>query len=949
MASYPHGNTIPFPRTPYPQQVDLMETLLQAIMASPSSSSEKEEKEDGSINKPPKTKLILLESPTGTGKSLSLACASLAWLEYQQQQQQQQQQDLANDENTKPAAAAAAAVVVNNNNNDAAYSSSSSKSTGLDWIDSWKPNSTKDKESAKVREQNKMEQDRLQELETTLQTIREQQQQQASVSKSPRSFRVKQAITKSKIQARKRQRMQHKRMKKQPLIWEEEEEEEEEDENDKDETGVSQKHHHHHPIGSHSWMLEPPSSTNNNNNKRHPKIIYAARTHSQLSQFVNEVRKTHWGNKAIKVIALASRSQGLCGYYAAAASSSSSSNTISESNLTEQCMELRQSKKRTTSSSSCGCPFYQPDAIATLALHALAEPTDLKDWKELGKSTQTCSYYASRKALPHADLIVLPYSLLISKEIRESIGLLHYLEDALVLVDEAHNLPQAISNLQSCTMSKSILDGALYQAQTYTAQYMSRLTPRHLQFLGQLKMILQAFVKSLKMAKKDESHNNKKEEERKEIISPLQFLCRYHLDRINLFPLLRYMADTKLSQKLLGFVPLIQGNDDEDHGDGEDGTEKKKKTKKSTLLSPMAVVETFLSKLNYADNDGKIAIDQEKSELKFVVLNPAVASEDDLYHKPHALCLVGGTLQPMDVMIQELVPSLAQEATLAQNAISAGKQTYHAPNGRLVAFSCGHVVSPSNVLLQAITKGPGGVTLDIRHKTRCLPNVMTAIGKSLLQLAKRVPHGMVVFFGSYKYEQALVDHWRNKTNIWKDLNSTKRVFREPKDTKLTDDVLTSYGERASASDGPGAMLLSVMGGKLSEGINFANELCRCVVVIGLPYPDPNDPLLQEKLKLLSSSSPPSSGNSGHQQGGNNSSYLRSLCLRSVNQSVGRAIRHANDYASIILMDVRYPQQDAISRGLPKWLTNSTPEWRTQPTTLSFVERQVEEFFKAHNE
>jgi chromosome transmission fidelity protein 1 len=281
-------------------------------------------------------------------------------------------------------------------------------------------------------------------------------------------------------------------------------------------------------------------------------------------------------------------------------------------------------------------------------------------------------------------------------------------------------------------------------------------------------------------------------------------------------------------------------------------------------------------------------------------------------------------------MMQELVPSLAEEASQAQHAISAGRTTF--TSGGLVAFSCGHVVPNSNVLLQAVTKADG-VTLDIRHKTRSLPQVMTAIGKSLIQLAKQVPNGMVVFMGSYKYEQTLVDHWcQTRPQIWNELNSIKPVFREPKDSKQTDGVLTSFSEKASA--GGGALLLSVMGGKLSEGINFANELCRCVVIVGLPYPDANDPLLQEKLKLLPSS-----------DGGK--SYLRSLCLRSVNQSVGRAIRHANDYASIVLMDVRYTQQNAIGDGLPKWLTDSTPEWRTQPTTLSFVERQMQQFFKLH--
>lgn len=43
---------------------------------------------------------------------------------------------------------------------------------------------------------------------------------------------------------------------------------------------------------------------------------------------------------------------------------------------------------------------------------------------------------------------------------------------------------------------------------------------------------------------------------------------------------------------------------------------------------------------------------------------------------------------------------------------------------------------------------------------------------------------------------------------------------------------------------------AVVGGKLSEGINFANRLGRCVVVLGLPYPNPDDPELVERMAFL---------------------------------------------------------------------------------------------------
>lgn len=41
-----------------------------------------------------------------------------------------------------------------------------------------------------------------------------------------------------------------------------------------------------------------------------------------------------------------------------------------------------------------------------------------------------------------------------------------------------------------------------------------------------------------------------------------------------------------------------------------------------------------------------------------------------------------------------------------------------------------------------------------------------------------------------------------------------------------------------------------MGGKLSEGINFTDNLARSLVVLGLPYPNIKAPEVKEKMKYL---------------------------------------------------------------------------------------------------
>ncbi|KNC72587.1 hypothetical protein SARC_14857, partial [Sphaeroforma arctica JP610] len=53
-----------------------------------------------------------------------------------------------------------------------------------------------------------------------------------------------------------------------------------------------------------------------------------------------------------------------------------------------------------------------------------------------------------------------------------------------------------------------------------------------------------------------------------------------------------------------------------------------------------------------------------------------------------------------------------------------------------------------------------------------------------------------------------------------------------------------------------------------------------------------------------------------------SQYYTSLCMRAVNQCIGRAIRHKDDYAGIVLVDDRYRKLE-VQRDLPNWIRQRT--------------------------
>ena len=552
--------------------------------------------------------------------------------------------------------------------------------------------------------------------------------------------------------------------------------------------------------------------------------------------------------------------------------------------------------------------------------------------------------------------MVLPYSLLLSEPARQSVGL--SLRNALVLVDEAHNVPEAIRNLHSGRLTLPVVLAALEQVAAYTDRYATRLAGRNLFYLGQIRRCLLAFRKDLNdqtktatAMKSDSSGAGAGPDtvvQRSTMETTSSFLVRLKLDNVNLFKLLRYLVQSRLSQKLLGFTQsrtTLDKHNDANEGNSNDksAATKQRVDEKTNVhsdlglskhVSAMAVVQTFLEKLT--SDEGKVVRDQQPPsgrlhqqqsapQYRFVLLYPSSQMES-IIQDAHTVALVGGTLRPFGHLAAELLsPPLVDAAQQADSFFSSGpRTTIHGPG--LSAFSCTHVVPASHVCLKRLSTGPSGVPLDFRHCQRQTHRVVLELGRVLLRLVRVVPAGVVVFLPSYAYETHVVRIWQTTTyaddttrtasgssrSYWDELRRYKAVYREPKSSRDIDSTLREYSRDATSTDGGsgGALLFSVIGGKLSEGINFANDMARAVVVVGLPYPDLTDVELQEKMRALDCQK--SSGLSGQD-------YYHNLCMRAVNQSVGRAIRHAQDYAAVLLLDRRYSTDMRVWMSLPSWL------------------------------
>jgi len=248
---------------------------------------------------------------------------------------------------------------------------------------------------------------------------------------------------------------------------------------------------------------------------------------------------------------------------------------------------------------------------------------------------------------------------------------------------------------------------------------------------------------------------------------------------------------------------------------------------------------------------------------------------------------------------------------------------------------------------------------------RLTVNQVLHLGEVVLQLVRRVPEGMVVFFPSYAYLGNILKLWNrlgiainndnDPTGSFLDLFSRrKRIFIEPRAAetmttestlgpskhvhlyKTIDETLSAYSSQVAT--GNGALMFAVVGGSLSEGINFSDGLGRCIVVVGLPYPNSHSPEWQAKLEYNKTRVSRISQNNDRQVSSND--ILENACMRAVNQSVGRAIRHQKDYATIVLIDRRYGNA-GVQKKLSGWIQSSLMEGRTSTQIMT----EIDNFFK----
>ncbi|XP_067392340.1 ATP-dependent DNA helicase DDX11 isoform X1 [Emydura macquarii macquarii] len=843
-------------------------------------------------------KVGIFESPTGTGKSLSLICGALSWLRDFEEKKKQEEAHLLADER-------------NGHDKQQQPSSCSTEasdcqgSTGeLDWITEFVQKKEERDMVDRLKEEQirrKKREDRLEKIRHNVQLKYASKRKRLEDDETERLLQLSKEILSTELGSDVLEQLDHGE---EELILAEYESDEEKkvtsglDEDDDDD-------------------LEEEHVT---------KIYYCSRTHSQLAQFVHEVQKSPFGEE-IRLVSLGSR-QNLC-------VNEEVRRLGAVQLINDRCMEMQKNKhgKKSEGEDSEGkkrrvsravCPFYSYEQMQFLRDEVLVKVKDIEQLVTLGKETKACPYYGSRYAIPAAQLVVLPYQMLLHESTRCASGI--KLKDQVVIIDEAHNLIDTITCIHSAEVSGSQLCCAHSQLLQYMERYRKRLKAKNLMYIKQILYLLERFVSILGGNINQNPNTQSISQAGTELKSINDFLFQSQIDNINLFKVQRYCEKSLISRKIFGFVErygatsVVKTNKENQKMTGlqnflhtlqepdkeaavqcppveaEDGQPK--------MASPLMQIEGFLSALTNANQDGRVILNRQgtiaQSSLKFLLLNPAVHFAKVL-KECRAVIIAGGTMQPVSDFREQLLSCVVGA-------------------DRVVEFSCGHVIPPENILPIILCSGPSNQQLEFTYQKRDLPQMMDELGRILSNLCNVVPGGVVCFFPSYEYEKQVYAHWE-RMGLLTRLATKKKIFQEPKRANQVEQVLAEYTKcikRCSQLGGQmtGALLFSVVGGKMSEGINFSDDLGRCVVMVGMPYPNIKSPELQEKMAYLDKTMPRTAGQAPSRR------LIENLCMKAVNQSIGRAIRHQKDFASILLLDHRYARPSIFNK-LPQWIKERT--------------------------
>jgi len=267
-----------------------------------------------------------------------------------------------------------------------------------------------------------------------------------------------------------------------------------------------------------------------------------------------------------------------------------------------------------------------------------------------------------------------------------------------------------------------------------------------------------------------------------------------------------------------------------------------------------------------------------QSMFKIICLDPSVVFKQKT-SKISTVILSSATLSPMNYVVKEL--GVAFPFTV----------------------STPHIISPDRlVALKVDSINNTRMTSNYNYFVQKKIEISENLGSMVELLSKNVIGGILLFVPSYNVKDEIIKNWK-ETGMFEKIEKHKKIFEE-KQGESPKSLIREYNKTVGKG-----ILIGVSRGSLSEGIDYKDDQCRIVIAFGIPYASFTDPVIVLKKEW----------NDSQKNGMTGWDWYSSLAFRTLYQTIGRCIRHKNDFGTIILVDDRI---SGSLNGFPDWVVRS---------------------------
>nr|XP_027328868.2 regulator of telomere elongation helicase 1 isoform X1 [Anas platyrhynchos] len=620
-----------------------------------------------------------------------------------------------------------------------------------------------------------------------------------------------------------------------------------------------------------------------------PKIIYASRTHSQLTQVINELKNTVYRPK---VCVLGSREQ-LC---------INSEVKRQESNHVQ--IYMCRMKVMTRS-----CHFYNNVEEKSTEKELVNSIMDIEDLIKNGNKHRACPYYLSRSLKQQADIIFMPYNYLLDSKSRRAHNL--DLKGTVVILDEAHNVEKLCEESSSFDLTAYDLASAIdtlnilleeqakaVQQKEVNAEFNMEMDNSglnmELEDLAKIKKILLQLESAIDEVELPPNKNGVTKngsyifdlfakaqitfQTKSSLLESLEQILQFLSSRTGVF------VNTSGLHKLSDIIQIVFNIDP------PEGT--------TSFVPPQSISRYYKVHIHLENGNQKkqktnvwdsSAAKKQGKTLSYWCFSPGYSMHDLVRQGVRTIILTSGTLSPLSSFTMEMQIPFP------------------------VSLENPHVIDKHQLWVGIIPKGPDGAVLTSTYERRFSEDYLSSLGKTIGNLVRVVPHGLLVFFPSYPVMDKSLEYWREH-DFAKRIEEVKPIFVEPKYKGSFAVVMDAYYDKIVCPKSNGAAFFAVCRGKASEGLDFADINGRGVIITGLPFPPCMEPRVVLKMQFLDEMKRSCVGAqylSGRE-------WYNQQASRAVNQAIGRVIRHRQDYGAIFLCDHRFTTSDVRGK-LPSWV------------------------------